>query len=102
MVGNSLLFLVGYLNSKLSEYFFSKIGTTTGVGTVRWKKFTVEQLFVPKLDYSKQKEYEDIVLEIIKRVDLQQNYSELTKNLDNMIYEEFGFSEQEIEFIENQ
>ena len=31
----------------LSEYLFSKIGTTTGVGTVRWKKFKIEQLCVP-------------------------------------------------------
>src|SRR5690606_39135617 len=46
MTGKSLLYLLGFLNSKVSEYFFSKIGSTTGVGTVRWKKFTIEQLHV--------------------------------------------------------
>lgn len=102
MVGDSLLYLVGYLNSKLSEYFFSKIGTTTGVGTVRWKKFTVEQLFVPQLNSEKQKKYESIVLEIINRVSLNQDYTDLTKTIDNMIYKEFDFSQEEIEFIEFQ
>ena len=28
---------------------FSTIGTTTGVGTVRWKKFKIEQLYVPRI-----------------------------------------------------
>ena len=38
MVGKGLAYLLCVLNSPLSEWFFSKIGTTTGVGTVRWKK----------------------------------------------------------------
>ena len=42
LVGDSLLYLVGYLNSKLSEYLFSKIGTTTGVGTVRWNNYSFQ------------------------------------------------------------
>lgn len=102
MVGDSLLYLVGYLNSKLSEYFFSKIGTTTGVGTVRWKKFTIEQLLVPQLNSGKQEKYEAIVLEIINRVSLKQDYYDLTATIDNMIYKEFNFSQEEIEFIEAQ
>ncbi len=102
LVGDSLLYLVGYLNSKLSEYFFSKIGTTTGVGTVRWKKFTIEQLLVPKLDVFREKEYESIVLGIIDCIHHQQDYSLLSSKLDKMIYQEFNFSTQEIEFIELQ
>ena len=47
MSGKHLAYVVGFLNSSLSEYLFSNIGTTTGVGTVRWKKFKVEQLVVP-------------------------------------------------------
>ena len=49
LTGEHLEYLLCYLNSPLSEYLFSKIGTTTGVGTVRWKKFKLEQLFVPKI-----------------------------------------------------
>ena len=33
----------------MSEWLFSKVGTTTGVGTIRWKKYTIEQLIVAKL-----------------------------------------------------
>jgi len=101
MTGNSLLYLVGFLNSKLSEYFFSKIGTTTGVGTVRWKKFTIEQLFVPQLQNSEKQKFENIVLEIIKRVSNNQEYSGLTKEIDLMIYKEFDLTKEEIEIIES-
>lgn len=35
MMGKSFPYLLCVLNSPLSEWFFSKLGTTTGVGTVR-------------------------------------------------------------------
>jgi hypothetical protein len=47
MTGCDLQYLLGFLNSNLSEYFFSTTGTTTGMGTVRWKKYKIEQLPVP-------------------------------------------------------
>ncbi len=48
MNGEKIEFLFAALNSSLSEWFFSKIGTTTGVGTIRWKKYTIEKLLVAK------------------------------------------------------
>ena len=48
MTGEHLEYLLCFLNSALSEYLFSKIGTTTGVGTVRWKKYKIESIVVPK------------------------------------------------------
>ena len=48
MKGADIEFLLCALNSSISEWMFSKVGTTTGVGTVRWKKYTVEQLLVGK------------------------------------------------------
>jgi len=47
LTGDKLEFLVCYLNSPLSKYTFSKIATTTGVGTLQWSKFTIEQLPIP-------------------------------------------------------
>ena len=41
MKGADIEFLLCALNSSISEWMFSKVGTTTGVGTVRWKKYTV-------------------------------------------------------------
>ncbi|MFI2744670.1 TaqI-like C-terminal specificity domain-containing protein, partial [Zhouia sp. PK063] len=102
MVGEPLLFLVGYLNSKLSEYLFSKIGTTTGMGTIRWKKYTVEQLLIPNISSSKIIEYENLVLKIISNLKNELELKNLTYQLDKMILSEFDFTEDEIYFIMNQ
>jgi len=42
MTGENLKYLLGILNSKLSEWYFHLIGTTTGMGTNRWKKYKIE------------------------------------------------------------
>ena len=102
MTGDSLIFLLGYLNSKLSEYFFSKIGTTTGVGTVRWKKFTIEQLPVPNVNLSDKKEFEDIVLEIINMTENKNDTSTLEKQLNFKLYNFLNFNDEEMNFIESQ
>ena len=46
--GEYIEYLLTALNSSVSEWLFSKTGTTTGVGTIRWKKYTIEQLIVAK------------------------------------------------------
>ena len=48
MTGPKPKYLLAFLNSQLSMYFFSKIGTTTGIGTVRWKKFKLEEFSIPQ------------------------------------------------------
>lgn len=47
MTGEHLVYLLVYLNSPLSAYLFSKLGNTTGAGTIRWQKYKVEQQLVP-------------------------------------------------------
>ncbi|MBX3252895.1 MAG: Eco57I restriction-modification methylase domain-containing protein [Chitinophagaceae bacterium] len=102
MTGQSLLYLLGFLNSKLSEYLFSKIGTTTGVGTIRWKKYTIEKLRVPAIPYRRQLEYDTVVSEIVERQKNKNGYSDLAKKLDSLIYQDVQLAEEEIKFIENQ
>uniref|UniRef100_UPI001F1E2D51 Eco57I restriction-modification methylase domain-containing protein n=1 Tax=Chryseobacterium sp. R2A-55 TaxID=2744445 RepID=UPI001F1E2D51 len=98
MTGTSLPFLLGFLNSKLSEYLFSKIGTTTGVGTVRWKKFTIEQLPVPVLEEEQKNILEKLVLQIV----LSNGGVEIERDINNKIYEFLHFSQDEVIFIESQ
>lgn len=100
LVGTSLLFLAAYLNSSFSEYFFSQIGTTTGVGTVRWKKFTIEKLLVPLVSNERREEYEKIVYQIIERNLQNQPYNDLEQILNNLVYEDIGLTINEIKLIE--
>ncbi len=95
LTGDKLEYLVCFLNSPLSEYLFSKIGTTTGVGTAQWSKFTIEQLHVPFVT----KDQEDEFLKLLeKRIDNPLIYGVINQR----IYEVCGLSVEEIEFIESQ
>lgn len=96
MTGSNLLFLLAYLNSSLSEYLFSKIGTTTGVGTIRWKKFKLEQLFVPVNVPEKMKE--EIELKVSKLVQAD-DADELENEIDQIFFDFFKFSEEEVSMI---
>ena len=102
MVGQNLLYIASFLNSKFSEYFFSKIGTTTGVGTIRWKKFTIEQLYIPKISNETKLEFESKTLAIIESIKDKRDYSALSNQIDCLIYSLFKFTDEEIQFIESQ
>ena len=67
MTGESLPFLLCFFNSKLSEYYFSQIGTTTGVGTVRWKKYKIETFPIPKLNAIQQESFVELALRVAQK-----------------------------------
>jgi adenine-specific DNA-methyltransferase len=100
MTGESLQFLLGFLNSKLCEYFFSKVATTTGVGTVQWLKYKVETLPIPDLSSQDQIPFVELIEKIL---DVKKSYGN-TENLENLldkkIYDLFGFTSDEINVIE--
>jgi len=89
MTGENLPYLVCYLNSSLSEYLFSKIGTTTGVGTVRWKKFKIEQLYIPVISEKLKSEFSELLCNAEKGEDL----------INAKIFEICNLSKKEIEYI---
>ncbi len=96
MTGKSLYYLFGFLNSSLSEFQFAQIGTTTGVGTVRWKKFTIEQLLIPRVSSTIEEEFERIIKELL----VSENKSHHQEKLNKKIYDLFDLSVNEIEIIE--
>ena len=98
MTGDHLKYLLCFLNSSLSEYFFAKIGTTTGMGTLRWKKYLIETLPVPVVDNETMNQLEYIIDSMIAEPEKRTNYIE---NINSVIYSIFDFSAEEIDFIEN-
>ena len=96
MRGENIEFLLAALNSKLSEWFFSKIGTTTGVGTVRWKKYTIEQLIVIK---PTDKVLNDYLLLFENFKNKKISVSEFEQANDNLMFSLYDLSEEEIDYI---
>jgi len=96
LTGEHLQFLLCYLNSRLSEFLFSQIGTTTGVGTIRWKKYTIEQLNVPPKSRINDPIFEELSKEMKKTYSIN-----LEMKINEVIYELFELNDEEIAFVEN-
>ena len=97
MTGAHLKYLLCFLNSTLSEYYFAKIGTTTGMGTLRWKKYLIETLPVPKANDATMAELEQLIDEMLLDKD---NFDFYVECINEKIYSIFQLNPQEIAFIE--
>ena len=98
MVGNQLPYLFCVLNSPLSEWFFSKVGTTTGVGTVRWKKYTIQQLLLPNITDEQRILFNNYVELYTKG---EKSTSDFTKDINAEIYKSVGLTDIEINYVED-
>ena len=96
MVGSKLPYLYCVLNSPLSEWFFSKVGTTTGVGTVRWKKYTIQELLLPRISKEQYTFFETIVNNFELGYYSLSDFSEI---VNRKIYEIVGLSKEEIVYV---
>ena len=99
MKGECIECLLSALNSSVSEWLFSKVGTTTGVGTIRWKKYTIEQLIVAKLST------EQLNTHLAAFNDLKVGKMSITDFecfSNKLMYDVYKLTSDEIQYIENQ
>ena len=96
--GEYIEYLLTALNSSVSEWLFSKTGTTTGVGTIRWKKYTIEQLIVAKPNYEQQKEHL-AAFENLKAGKM--SVSDFKDFSNKLMYKIYELTNEEIRAIEN-
>ena len=91
MTGNNILHLLGLLNSKLVTWYFHHcIGTTSGVGTNRWLKYTIEQIPIPPVDFQLEKASLDISKHYDQRID---------KEIDLLVCKLYGLGKEETDYI---
>jgi hypothetical protein len=96
MTGNDLPYLMTYLNSPIAKYFFTKhVATTSGIGTTRWLKYTLERLPIPRPNI----ESIDIMTSLIDQM-IDGFFVDFDKLINYQIYKIFDFSAEEIDFIE--
>ena len=90
LVGNNIQGLYAFLNSSPAEWYFSKLGPRTGEGTIRWKKYTVEQIFAPHLS--------ELQMSQINYI-LSDKLDDIAILINEWFYEFYGFSQEEIQYI---
>ena len=94
ITGEQIYNILGMLNSKIIKWYFTHcLGTTSGVGTNRWLKYTIEQL---PLIYSLEPDFENMIKQMIS-----QPAKELDAKINNSLYDSYDLSEEEIAYIES-
>ena len=98
MTGEKLKYLLSQLNSKLLEWYFNQIGTATGVGTNRWKKYTIELLPIKVPTESELKLIENLVNLRILSIDRLEQIN-IESEIDKIIYKLYELTDSEIAFF---
>ena len=93
LTGEHVLHILGLLNSKLITWYFKHcVGTTSGVGTNRWLKYTIEQIPISK----KNEQIEQLVARINTQYEAM-----LDAQLDELVCKQYGLNDNEMDFIIN-
>lgn len=103
MITPKPMYLLGILNSKLALWYFQQITTSSGMGTSRWKKYKIEQMPIRIID-SKTKDLElklEEYVEEILNLDDPAQFSVTSKQIDQIVYELYELTPEEIIFIED-
>lgn len=93
--GERLEYLLCYLNSSICEYIFSKRCTTSGTGTMRWLKYTVERIPIPLLSEIQEKEIVDLYYEYEKTSD-----ENVLKKINSLFYQYMGLDQDDVKVVE--
>ncbi len=110
-----LYFIMGVMNSKLTDFVYSYINPEKGEALAEVKKKHVEQLIIPESDEADQKKMIDRVVQLI---DLNNNFREskapqsqimikrqidaLDRQIDNLVYQLYGLTDEEIKIVEQE
>jgi len=100
MVGKRLPYVLSFLNSKLCEWYFTKIAATSGAGTRRWIKMYVDQIPVPaNIDPSVEIKLSSAVMSVQQYKLEKQDTQEIEGMIERNIMALYAFNAEEIAYI---
>lgn len=97
-------YLLGILNSNLMKYVFSRIGVMTAGGAYTLKKATIDEFPIKEISSENQQPFIEKVDQILtlKQANPSADTSALEREIDVMVYELYGLSEEEIKVVEGE
>lgn len=98
-------YLLGILNSKIISFFIKGSYSTLGIGGgINFSKDMIESLPIPSATSDQQQSIIDLVDQILadKKQDPQANTSELEDKIDDLVYELYGLSPEEIAVVKEE
>ncbi|MCC8360183.1 class I SAM-dependent DNA methyltransferase [Salinimicrobium sediminilitoris] len=95
-------FILALFNSKLYQFYFSIIGEKTAGGAFVFKKTTIEKFLIPK-----KQDHNKVIITLVDNILQLKNEnpaadtSSLEAEIDRLVYELYGLTEEEIEIVED-
>lgn len=99
LTGRSLKYLCAVLNSKVVTWFMRNNALSSGLGTARWVRFTVEQIPVPIIDVAQQQLFIQVVDEILNPTCSARSTEHCEEVIDGLVCELYTLTALEIEAI---
>jgi len=105
MTGENLKYILGILNSEISNWYMLNIAYSLSEGAKRWIKQYVEQLPIPPLTPQNQPIANRIVALVdqilsSKKQNPEADTTHLENEIDQLVYQLYGLTEDEIKIIE--
>ena len=101
MTGDNLKYILSIFNSKLAQWYFEQIATSSGMGTNRWKKYKIEQFPIKVISDEKINQFEILVNQILEGKKTDQDTAALEHQIDVMVYHLYALSYEEACVIDN-
>jgi len=100
-INYSLKYLLGLMNSSLAKIWFHQNGKRRGVWVDIWVQ-VFREFPVPKVSAERQKPLIALVDQILseKKLDPKADTSDLEKRIDDLVYELYGLTKEEIELVD--
>jgi adenine-specific DNA-methyltransferase len=97
-------YLLGVLNSRLIHFYLSLIAETSGMGISRWINNYVKEFPIAVVTTEMQHRVSQFVEQIltIKRSNPAADTSALEEEIDHLVYQVYGLTEDEIAIVEGQ
>jgi len=99
MTGRSVKFILSILNSKVAEWYFNQISTSSGMGTNRWLKYKIEQLPIPTASPKDEQQIETLVDKILAGKKSGQDTFVWEAKVDALVMRLYGLSEEEALYL---
>ena len=99
----NIRYLLGILNSELIHFYLGLIAETSGMGTSRWINNHVKDFPIPQTTIDQQKPIVTLVDRITtaKRRNPDADASAMEREIDQLVYQLYGLTEEEIKIVEN-
>lgn len=100
MTGDNLKFILSIFNSKLAQWYFEQIATSSGMGTNRWKKYKIEQFPIKETNEVAMQKFEVIVNQILSNKKDNIDTTDLETKIDLMVYKLYELTYDEVLVVE--